>query len=1053
MAGLDLALSLNKYSTHYPALVKEVLLSEPSEGISSRCASIANGWCWLISGSQIFVWKLVEGSRSSTTQAYQMSLQRSGLPFSQDSVIIYSRGTTAPPGVVVVSGEGTLRRWTPLGDSHIDMVIDIASEVVLSIQLDGSYYDGTVFVLLTTTSGSMHRIDLEEKSRDPSITSIGSIVSRGIKSRISTMLWGASTQNNTTNNRILRIAVLNRPQGEMVPMEEDDEEGNTILLAVSTTIVTLYSPNDRSLLWSMPFQQLTTHLLPSKLRSGNIRGADSQQVWCLDVMALRQGALFLFGIATSTGGIELALAYLDLRNNIETSPASFNSIFILNNRFIHGVFRAHDESSFVGRIHIVMAGSTMRSPTMNHTDGVTILHHKYIQTIYLPESFNEKSAIRFTRTMELQSNDTLLGYACCDDYSFLIRSKNGIEAIRVLPVGFDQESEECVKEIEEVLDERDGDPQFIAMFKRSLWHFVSKRMSQASASLTALLQCDNVDLPTIIHMYLMEMIDSTCSTSGITADLRNKKLIFQRLILYLKNMNVYEMMMESAKAVVPPFKDSIEIRQMSSLLQEIGERLDVALTLSTCTHKMEVRLLEESSEYASKKYGVNEGGGFHNVFLAKVTSVHLLFPSLIASLRPHLSHHSHEQRLDSLSGAARIMMAMSMTLTRNRASHTSISVPPSTAQWTHGVIAQSYLDLAECILSEIERDAGGLSETSRMRLKEWLTLSICFGLSEQRGRAENNKLLCRIYETGEAQLALEMAEKFKDFRLLMVITKSMEDGERRGLLDNYKRRFTEDNFELYMCNYYLKHNMMDCLLEQRGEKVETFMTEHESVRWRREIQTEKYDKAASSLITAANRNENTLWEQKMYASLAFLSACCADENVERGGMVEKAKKCADETLTLIAHQERVPLETIAVMYPDQRQRARPLNLDELIEVNVFECDDVNEHADGLFRALLMLGDLLSRENSKEVENGLRERINQVWKRTFDSRFYQMEVPEEANRSLFVALLTRLQDSEDLESDIKLAILPPLSLLKESASDVCKGVVEQRLETTRLTLIE
>lgn len=32
-------------------------------------------------------------------------------------------------------------------------------------------------------------------------------------------------------------------------------------------------------------------------------------------------------------------------------------------------------------------------------------------------------------------------------------------------------------------------------------------------------------------------------------------------------------------------------------------------------------------------------------------------------------------------------------------------------------------------------------------------------------------------------------------------------------------------------------------MEQRGEKVEAFMEEHDSVRWKREIQTEKYEKA------------------------------------------------------------------------------------------------------------------------------------------------------------------------------------------------------------------
>ncbi|KAF8381405.1 npp-15, partial [Pristionchus pacificus] len=1035
MEGLDL--TLNKYSTHYPALVKEVLLSESSEGLSGRCASIANGWCWLISGSQIFVWKLVEGNRSAATSAYQMSLQRSGLPFTQDNVVIYSRGANVPPGLIVVSGEGTLRRWAPLGDTHLDTVIDIASEVVLSVQIDGTYYAGSLFVLLTTTSGSMFRIDLQEKNRELTVTSTGSIVSRGLKSRISTMLWGTpSTQANSTNSRILRIIVMNRPQEEV---NEDDEEANTILLAVSTTMISLYSPFDKALLWTVPFQQLTLSLLPSKLRGANIRVGESNQLWCLDVIPLRQGALFLFGVGTMTGGVELGLAYLDLRNNISTSPAAFNSIFMLNNRPTVSIFRSFDESSFVGRVHLLMAGTTMRSKTMVHTDGVSVLHHKCIQTVFLPDSFHEKSVLRFSKINELHSNDTILGYASCSDYSFLIRAKAGIETIRVLPIGFDQESEESLKEIEDVLEEREGEPQFIAMFKKSLWYFVSKRMALAAETLNELLKIDNehMDLPTTIHMYLQGMIDSTCSSSGISSDLRNKKLIYQRLILYLKNMNLFEQILVSDKTVIPPFMDSIEVWKMSACLQEVSERLDVALTLSTFTHPMEVRLLEEAAEYGSKNYGASEGG-LHNAFLSKVSAMHILFPSLISSLRSHLTNHSCEYRIDALSATSRIMMAMSTAIQRNRASHTSISVPTTADQWTHGKIAQTYLDLAAAILSEMEKEGGGLSETSRMRLKEWLTLAIVFGLNEQRDRAENNSLLRRIYDMGEPQLALEMAERFKDFRLLMVITKSMEDDERRGLLDGYKRRFVDDNFELYMCNYYLKNNMMDNLLEQRGEKVEAFMEEHDS--------------AAHSLITVAARETNTLWEQKMYASLAFLSAVCADESAEKNRL-DKVKKCADETLILIGHQERIPLETISVMYPDQRVRTSPLTLDQLIGVNVFEFEDPNDRADGLFRALLMLGDLLSREKSRDVRNELKERISEIWKRTFDTAFYQIQSAEEANRTLFVAILTKLQDTDELGSETKISILPSSSLLKSSASDVCTNVVEQRVETTRMILVE
>lgn len=95
----------------------------------------------------------------------------------------------------------------------------------------------------------------------------------------------------------------------------------------------------------------------SFLQGANIRVGESNQLWCLDVIPLRQGALFLFGVGTMTGGVELGLgedmgywcesakcfaAYLDLRNNISTSPAAFNSIFMLNNRPTVSIFRVSE---------------------------------------------------------------------------------------------------------------------------------------------------------------------------------------------------------------------------------------------------------------------------------------------------------------------------------------------------------------------------------------------------------------------------------------------------------------------------------------------------------------------------------------------------------------------------------------------------------------------------------------------------------------------------------------------------------------------------------------
>lgn len=87
-------------------------------------------------------------------QSAPLPLPPSGLPHSARSVVVYKKGQyisqftffsslsintlgrVRPPGLLVVSGEGVARHWPSIESSvHDEAVIDLASEVTLSVQL------------------------------------------------------------------------------------------------------------------------------------------------------------------------------------------------------------------------------------------------------------------------------------------------------------------------------------------------------------------------------------------------------------------------------------------------------------------------------------------------------------------------------------------------------------------------------------------------------------------------------------------------------------------------------------------------------------------------------------------------------------------------------------------------------------------------------------------------------------------------------------------------------------------------------------------------------
>ncbi|VDP22047.1 unnamed protein product [Heligmosomoides polygyrus] len=129
----ELELVLDRTPIKYPALVMETFLSIGKNEFRDDCAALSDEYCWMVSKQHIFVWSK-EGDAGR--QSAPLPLPPSGLPHSARSVVVYKKGRVRPPGLLVVSGEGVARHWPSIESSvHDEAVIDLASEVTLSVQL------------------------------------------------------------------------------------------------------------------------------------------------------------------------------------------------------------------------------------------------------------------------------------------------------------------------------------------------------------------------------------------------------------------------------------------------------------------------------------------------------------------------------------------------------------------------------------------------------------------------------------------------------------------------------------------------------------------------------------------------------------------------------------------------------------------------------------------------------------------------------------------------------------------------------------------------------
>ncbi|KAK6018964.1 N-terminal like protein [Ostertagia ostertagi] len=340
----DLELVLDRIPIEYPALVMETFLSiENGQSeltvASLRCMVTVDGFetqCICVEYNAGLD-RRTNGIRHDTEcdsgrSTVQLPLPPSGLPYSARSVVVYKNTRGRPPGLLVVSGEGVARHWPSVTSSiHSETVIDLTSEVTLSVQLLESSDIDTSFVL-TTTSGSVYLLfgGAVQTRGEIQFAKIGSRETRGIGRRLSNIIFGsqgsASDSSHVINSLVFR--------------GDSQEDGG--VSAADAAVVTIS---------------------PSCMNCFNV---DKKGLaWTVNTRTFLEGYV--------TGFFEVSMTRFD--GGAPTDVEWFSVIPVGSSHT--NDFKADEESCFVGRVSLCVPGLTSNSTNCERTDGVIILYPQF----------------------------------------------------------------------------------------------------------------------------------------------------------------------------------------------------------------------------------------------------------------------------------------------------------------------------------------------------------------------------------------------------------------------------------------------------------------------------------------------------------------------------------------------------------------------------------------------------------------------------------------------------------------------------------------------------
>ncbi|OWR45653.1 putative Nuclear pore complex protein Nup133 [Danaus plexippus plexippus] len=250
--------TLETFGTPLPVMVTETL-TFPSSEVSVRLSSC--GWCWAVCGRKVLAWPWDTSLPAAT--ARDLTLPQTDLAHKADLVVLFYENDAQLPSCIGVSPEGVVRYWSSVGAE--------GASCDVSCELAGQECDRLIQardgLLLATTTCTLVRITTTKEAR-PSVVChtlrppsgwLG-----GLGRRVSVLFFGSMPANHDT--KLVKVVLLSSPRAD-----EQAADKECVALVAGGPLVQLWEDGDvREVSLRRPLCDALarTHLAPAGELSG-----------------------------------------------------------------------------------------------------------------------------------------------------------------------------------------------------------------------------------------------------------------------------------------------------------------------------------------------------------------------------------------------------------------------------------------------------------------------------------------------------------------------------------------------------------------------------------------------------------------------------------------------------------------------------------------------------------------------------------------------------------------------------------------------------------------
>lgn len=185
---------------------------------------------------------------------------------------------------------------------------------------------------------------------------------------------------------------------------------------------------------------------------------------------------------------------------------------------------------------------------------------------------------------------------------------------------------------------------------------------------------------------------------------------------------------------------------------------------------------------------------------------------------------------------------------------------------------------------------------------------------------------CFVVDGGQYELAAKLAEKYLDFKTLVIICDQTKNQTR---LDEYIERYRDQDFSQFAINWHLQQNKRGDLFERfkrNQSELTRFLGDHPSLAWIQTVFNGDLSRAARILLQLANSETELVSRKKTMLSLSKLTSLAADEDLS------SQIDAINGELQLIQYQLMLPTRMLQIFGydPDNQKVLKP---EEIINVS------------------------------------------------------------------------------------------------------------------------